>query len=45
MLTKIPLAHFADPVDTASAVIYLASSAANMINGTVLTIDGGFTIQ
>ena len=44
-LAKIPLGHFADPVDTASAVIYLASPAAKMVNGTVLTVDGGLTIQ
>ena len=44
-LAKIPLAHFTDPVDTAGAVIYLASPAAKMINGTVLTIDGGLTVQ
>ncbi|ECZ8127615.1 D-threitol dehydrogenase [Salmonella enterica] len=45
MLQKIPLRRFAQPEDIAAAALYLASDAANMITGTNLVIDGGYTIQ
>ncbi|EAA6550986.1 D-threitol dehydrogenase [Salmonella enterica subsp. diarizonae] len=45
MLQKIPLRRFAQPEDVAAAALYLASDAANMITGTNLVIDGGYTIQ
>jgi NAD(P)-dependent dehydrogenase (short-subunit alcohol dehydrogenase family) len=31
--------------DIAGAVMYLASPAAGMVNGTVLLVDGGWTAQ
>lgn len=43
MLARIPAGKFAMPQDVASAVVYLASPAAEMLNGTELTVDGGFT--
>jgi NAD(P)-dependent dehydrogenase (short-subunit alcohol dehydrogenase family) len=45
MLDKIPLGKFAQPIDTANTIAFLASPAAGMINGAVLPVDGGFTIQ
>ncbi|ECW3987889.1 D-threitol dehydrogenase [Salmonella enterica] len=45
MLQKIPLRRFAQPEDVAAAALYLASDEANMITGTNLVIDGGYTIQ
>ena len=45
MRKKIPAARFADPRDVANAVVYLASPAADMINGVTLPVDGGYTIQ
>ena len=42
MLARIPAGHFAQPVDVAEAVVYLASPAAEMINGTELVLDGGY---
>lgn len=42
MLAKIPLGRFAQPVDVAHTVAYLLSDQADMINGTMLPIDGGF---
>jgi NAD(P)-dependent dehydrogenase (short-subunit alcohol dehydrogenase family) len=31
--------------DVAGAVIYLASEAGGMVNGSVVTVDGGWTAQ
>lgn len=45
MQQKIPIHRFAKPLDVANAVIYLASPASDMINGTILPVDGGYTIQ
>jgi NAD(P)-dependent dehydrogenase (short-subunit alcohol dehydrogenase family) len=42
MLAKIPLGHFARPVDVADAVAYLLSEHAAMIHGVTLPIDGGY---
>jgi NAD(P)-dependent dehydrogenase (short-subunit alcohol dehydrogenase family) len=42
MLARIPAGHFAQPVDVAEAVLYLASPAGEMINGTELVLDGGY---
>jgi NAD(P)-dependent dehydrogenase (short-subunit alcohol dehydrogenase family) len=42
MLARIPAGHFAQPIDVAEAVLYLASPAAEMINGTELVLDGGY---
>ena len=43
--TMIPLGRIGQPDDVAAAVMFLASSAANMITGTSLLIDGGWTAQ
>jgi NAD(P)-dependent dehydrogenase (short-subunit alcohol dehydrogenase family) len=42
---KIPLGRFAYPEEIAAAALFLASSAADMISGENLVIDGGYTIQ
>ncbi len=41
----IPLGKIGKPEDVAAAVLYLASPAANMVTGTSLLIDGGWTAQ
>jgi len=43
MLAAIPLGRFATPRDVALPVAFLLSSAASMISGVSLPIDGGFT--
>lgn len=43
MIARIPVGHFGIPDDVASAVLYLSSPAAEMVNGTELVVDGGFT--
>ncbi|MEL7983233.1 SDR family oxidoreductase [Vreelandella titanicae] len=43
MLAAIPLGRFASPREVALPVAFLLSSAASMISGASLPIDGGFT--
>ncbi len=45
MLARIPAGHFAEVRDVVSAVLYLCSDAAEMLNGVDLPIDGGLTIS
>jgi NAD(P)-dependent dehydrogenase (short-subunit alcohol dehydrogenase family) len=45
MRAMIPAGRFAEPVEVAAAVLYLASDAAAMVNGHVLRIDGGATVH
>jgi NAD(P)-dependent dehydrogenase (short-subunit alcohol dehydrogenase family) len=42
---KLPAGRFADPDEIAACALFLASEAANMITGSNLVIDGGYTIQ
>ena len=43
VLSSILLKKIGDPVDVATAVLYLASPAGDMITGSTLLIDGGWT--
>jgi NAD(P)-dependent dehydrogenase (short-subunit alcohol dehydrogenase family) len=45
MLAKIPLGRFGVPADVASAVLFLASDLAGMINGETISVDGGYSAQ
>jgi NAD(P)-dependent dehydrogenase (short-subunit alcohol dehydrogenase family) len=45
VLDRIPAGKVADIKDVSGAVIYLASPAGDMVTGTVLTVDGGWTAQ
>jgi len=45
VIKRIPLGKVGDPMDVAESVVFLATSAASMITGTTLMIDGGWTIQ
>jgi len=43
MKAKIPAARFGKPVEVADMILYLASSASDLVNGQDLLIDGGYT--
>lgn len=42
ILERIPAGRWGDPKDIAGAAVFLASSAADYVNGHVLTVDGGW---
>lgn len=43
VLGRIPLGRFGEPEDVAGAVVYLASSASDLVTGHTLLVDGGWT--
>jgi glycerol dehydrogenase len=43
MLAKIPLGRFGKPVEVADLILFLASSASDLITGEAILIDGGYT--
>lgn len=45
VLARIPVGRFGTTADVAAAVLYLASPAAGLVTGTVLSVDGGWTAQ
>jgi len=42
ILERIPAGRWGESDDLAGTVIFLASAASNYVNGTVLTVDGGW---
>jgi L-xylulose reductase len=42
MLSRIPQARFANPLDVSESIMFLLSEQSNMINGVMLPVDGGF---
>ncbi len=45
VVSRIPLGRAGEPEDYTGAVLYLASDNANLVTGTTLLIDGGWTIE
>jgi 2-deoxy-D-gluconate 3-dehydrogenase len=43
MKAKIPLGRFGKPIEVADLVLFLASSASDMITGETIYLDGGYT--
>jgi 2-deoxy-D-gluconate 3-dehydrogenase len=42
ILGRIPTGHWGKPEDFKGPVVFLASDASNYVNGTILTVDGGW---
>jgi len=42
VLDATPMHRLAEPDEVADAIVFLASSAASMITGVTLPVDGGF---
>jgi 2-deoxy-D-gluconate 3-dehydrogenase len=42
ILERIPAGRWAQPEDFMGAIVYLASAASDYVNGTILTVDGGW---
>lgn len=42
ILDRIPAGRWGDPEDFKGAAVFLASDAASYVNGTILTVDGGW---
>ncbi len=42
ILDRIPAGRWGDPEDFKGAVVFLASEASSYVNGTILTVDGGW---
>ena len=43
IVEKMPMKRMGDPREIANAVVFLASSAASLITGANVVIDGGYT--
>lgn len=44
VINRIPLGRIGQPEDVTGAILFLASDAADLITGTTLLVDGGWTI-
>jgi NAD(P)-dependent dehydrogenase (short-subunit alcohol dehydrogenase family) len=44
MLQQVPIGRYGRPEEIAHAVLWLCSSAASLVVGHALTVDGGFTV-
>jgi 2-deoxy-D-gluconate 3-dehydrogenase len=42
ILARIPAGRWGQPEDLAGVVVFLASAASDYVNGSVLTVDGGW---
>ena len=45
MRSRIPLGRFAEPIEIANAVIYLASDESGYVTGSEVVVDGGWVAQ
>jgi len=45
VLARTPAGRWGAPADFAGPAVFLASSASDFVNGAVLTVDGGYSVQ
>jgi len=45
MLSNVPMGRAAQPEEMAGAVVYLASQASSYVTGSLMIVDGGYTIN
>ncbi|CPP74377.1 gluconate 5-dehydrogenase [Bordetella pertussis] len=45
MAARNPTGRWGDPEEIAGAAVFLASPAASYVNGHVLVVDGGLSVQ
>lgn len=45
IISRLPLGRLGEPDDFTGSVVFLASPASNYVNGHILYVDGGFTID
>jgi NAD(P)-dependent dehydrogenase (short-subunit alcohol dehydrogenase family) len=45
VLDRIPLGRIGKPMEVAGVVVFLASDAASLITGEIVTVDGGWTLK
>ena len=45
MRSRIPLGRFAEPIEIANAVLYLASDESGYVTGSEVVVDGGWVAQ
>lgn len=45
ILDRIPAGHWAEPHELMGAAVFLASDAANYVNGTIMPVDGGYLVR
>jgi NAD(P)-dependent dehydrogenase (short-subunit alcohol dehydrogenase family) len=43
IVSRIPIARWADPAEIADPILFLCSDAARYVTGTVMLVDGGYT--
>ena len=42
ILSRIPAGRWAEPDDFVGVTVFLASAASDYVNGTIITVDGGW---
>lgn len=45
ILDRIPAGHWAEPHELMGVTVFLASDAANYVNGTIMPVDGGYLVR
>lgn len=45
ILSRIPAGHWGEPYELMGIAVFLASDAANYINGAIIPVDGGFLVS